>query len=204
MVKGAGKLFTAPSSRLGLVLLVPFGLVGIASLIVLLAMQSGLVGALAGIALVGLSSVVTTRLVGYAPDQPRLMAVPVAHTPGWLKLLNVGTEVWLELMGQTNTSSPLPEARPASASPLLASQRAIAMLQAVPGMTTAHARDFKRSEPFARLQDGTIVKRWKNPVGVEHVFLADDEDQMLYGGFVGWVHTPGLQQAVTQIKRELT
>ena len=198
MVKGIGKPFTAPSSKSWLVLLVPFGLVGIASLIVLLAIQSGLVGALAGIALVGLSSLVTTRLVGHHPELG-LMSATVAPIPGWLKVVNLGVELWLEMTGQTNNPPPL------TASPVAtASQRAIAMLEAVPGMKAAHPRDFKQSEPFARLQDGSAVRLWKNLVGVEHVFVADDEDRMLYGGFVGWVHTRGLQQVIAQIKRELT
>ncbi|MGV0028480.1 hypothetical protein [Phormidesmis priestleyi] len=84
------------------------------------------------------------------------------------------------------------------------SRTAIAILDAVEGMTPAHHRDFKNAQPSARLCDGTTIRTWKNTVGVDHVFLADYNDRMIYGGFVGWVHAAGLQQAIAQIKRELT
>jgi len=84
------------------------------------------------------------------------------------------------------------------------SRRAIAILDAVEGITLAHHRDFKNAHPVARLRDGTTIRTWKNAVGVDHVFLANYSDQIIYGGFVGWVHAQGLQQAITQIKRELT
>ena len=84
------------------------------------------------------------------------------------------------------------------------SRSAIAILEAVEGMTLAHHRDFKNAQPVARLRDGTTIRNWKNAVGVDHVFLADYNDRLIYGGFVGWVHAAGLDQAITQIKRELT
>ncbi|HEY9666382.1 MAG TPA: hypothetical protein V6C91_06230, partial [Coleofasciculaceae cyanobacterium] len=55
-------------------------------------------------------------------------------------------------------------------------KEAIAILESVPGMTRAHHRDFKSSNPIIRLRDGTAVRTWKNPVGVDHVFLADSND----------------------------
>jgi hypothetical protein len=81
---------------------------------------------------------------------------------------------------------------------------AIAILENVPGMTRAHHRDFKNSHPIMRLRDGTVVKTWKNPVGVDHVFLGDHNDKIIYGGFVGWIHSEGLQRALTRIRRDLT
>ncbi|MBF2007115.1 MAG: hypothetical protein IGS49_17010 [Chlorogloeopsis fritschii C42_A2020_084] len=83
-------------------------------------------------------------------------------------------------------------------------KEAIAILENVPGMTRAHHRDFKSSNPIIRLRDGTVVKTWKNLVGVDHVFLGDRNDRMIYGGFVGWIHSEGLQQALTRIRRDLT
>jgi hypothetical protein len=81
-------------------------------------------------------------------------------------------------------------------------QRAIHILHCVPGMTQAHDRDFKRANPIFNLKDGTVVKIWKNPVGVEHIFLANAQREMIFGGFVGWVHSGGLHQAIEQIYRE--
>lgn len=80
----------------------------------------------------------------------------------------------------------------------------IAILDSVPGMTPAHHRDFKSSRPIMRLQDGTVLRTWKNPVGVDHVFLADQDDRIIYGGYVGWVHSQGLNTAITRIRRNFT
>jgi hypothetical protein len=83
-------------------------------------------------------------------------------------------------------------------------QHAIMILNTVVGITPAHHRDFSRATSIARLRDGTTVRTWKNLAGVDHVFLANYNDQMVYGGFVGWIHSEGLHQAITRIKRELT
>ncbi len=80
----------------------------------------------------------------------------------------------------------------------------IAILDKVPGMTRAHHRDFKHSNPILRLRDGTSVRTWKNPVGVDHVFLGDRNDKMVYGGFVGWIHSDGLKSAIDRIRRDFT
>ncbi len=40
--------------------------------------------------------------------------------------------------------------------------------------------------------------------GVDHVFLADRDDRMIYGGYVGWIHSEGLNQALNHIRREFT
>lgn len=83
-------------------------------------------------------------------------------------------------------------------------QQAIAILDAVPGMTTAHHRDFVNAKMLFRLRDGSELRTWKNSVGVDHVFLADPQGIMVYGGFVGWIHSGGLHRAIALIKRELT
>jgi hypothetical protein len=83
-------------------------------------------------------------------------------------------------------------------------KEAIAILENVPGITPAHHRDFKSSNPIARLRDGTAVRTWKNLLGVDHVFLADRNDRMVYGGYVGWIHSEGLSQAIDRIRKDLT
>ncbi|MBN3869523.1 hypothetical protein [Nostoc sp. JL33] len=80
----------------------------------------------------------------------------------------------------------------------------IAILENVAGITPAHHRDFKSSNPIIRLRDGTVVRTWKNSVGVDHVFLGDRSDKMIYGGFVGWIHSEGLNQAIVRIRRDFT
>ncbi|MEM7556986.1 MAG: hypothetical protein AAF378_23430 [Cyanobacteria bacterium P01_A01_bin.84] len=78
----------------------------------------------------------------------------------------------------------------------------IAILERVSGMTCAHHRDFKSSNPVIRLRDGSTVRTWKNPLGVDHVFIADRNDNMVYGGFVGWIHSDGLNAAIYGIRRD--
>lgn len=83
-------------------------------------------------------------------------------------------------------------------------KQVIAILEKVPGITPAHHRDFKQSNPIMRLRDGTAVRTWKNPIGVDHVFLGDRDDKMVYGGYVGWIHSEGLKSALERIRREFT
>lgn len=78
----------------------------------------------------------------------------------------------------------------------------IEILEKVPGITPAHHRDFNSSQIVIRLQDGSTVRTWKNPLGVDHIFLADKDGIILYGGFVGWVHSKGLNQTINQIRRD--
>lgn len=183
-------------------LFVLLGLIGIAALVALLAMQAGFVGAIAGVALFGLSSFVTVCLVRRYPTQRKrtdIVAPTSASTPGWLKLLNVGVEVWMDTTEWMNSSSPGSGSLSSATS-----QRAIAILDLVPGMTAAHPRDFNRAIAVARLKDRSTLRTWKNPVGFDHVFLADPDNRMIYGGYVGWIHSSGFQKAIVQIKRELT
>jgi hypothetical protein len=81
---------------------------------------------------------------------------------------------------------------------------AIAILENVPGITRAHHRDFKSSNPIMRLRDGSVVRTWKNQLGVDHVFISDRHDRMIYGGFVGWIHSEALNQVLIRIRRDFT
>ena len=76
----------------------------------------------------------------------------------------------------------------------------IAQLQAVPGMTDAHERDFVRSQPWAELPHQLTLHTWVNPFGVHHVFLADHHGRCRFAGFVGWIHTAGLHGTLENIR----
>ncbi len=84
------------------------------------------------------------------------------------------------------------------------SEQVVEFLNRVSGMTQAHSRDFKRATPIFTLQDGSVVKAWKNPAGVDHVFIANKKGEMVFGGFFGWIHAEGLDQALKQIRAKLT
>jgi hypothetical protein len=84
------------------------------------------------------------------------------------------------------------------------SEQVVDILNSVPGMTQAHSRDFKRAMPRFTLRDGSVVKTWKNPVGVDHVFIADKNGNLLFGGFVGWIHSDGFHRAIVRIRSNFT
>ncbi len=79
-------------------------------------------------------------------------------------------------------------------------QKVVEILVNTPGMTQAHSRDFKRATPLFTLQDKTIVKIFINPAQVKHIFLADTNGKMIFGGYVGWIHAKGLDEAIEKIK----
>lgn len=75
----------------------------------------------------------------------------------------------------------------------------IRYLQAVPGMTDTHPRDFARSRPCLQFPNGLTVRTWKHPLGAELVFLANPSGQCLYSGFVGWPDRSHLHQALQRL-----
>ena len=77
----------------------------------------------------------------------------------------------------------------------------ISQLRSVPGMTDAHPKDFERSQPIATLKDGTVLRIWNNPLGVKHIFLENDRGECEFGGYVGWVHSDGLDQMIESMIR---
>ncbi len=103
----------------------------------------------------------------------------------------------IALMRKTETS-------PTGQEPIPPSQEAMAILDVVTGMTAAPRSDFSKSIPIMTLKDGAVVRTWKNLIGYDHVFLSDLEGNIIYGGFVGWIHCKDLQNAIAQIRRELT
>ncbi|WP_017305731.1 hypothetical protein [Spirulina subsalsa] len=83
-------------------------------------------------------------------------------------------------------------------------EKAIEILDNVPGMTPCRTSLFKHSYFKFSLQDGSQVRTWTNrAVGGDHVFLADPDGKMLYGGFV-WVHADELKDAINLIRSKLT
>jgi pimeloyl-ACP methyl ester carboxylesterase len=78
----------------------------------------------------------------------------------------------------------------------------IQRFQTVTGMMDAHPRDFQRSRVILTLPDGTTIRTWRNPLGIEHVFVASPSGQCLYSGFVRWQHTEGLRQTLQTIQQE--
>ncbi len=82
------------------------------------------------------------------------------------------------------------------------SQKVVEILVSVPGITTAHSRNFHRATPLFTLKDKTLVKIFINVARVKHVFLADRNNKMIFGGYVGWIHTKAMNKAIEKIKKE--
>lgn len=82
-------------------------------------------------------------------------------------------------------------------------EEVIAILHNVPGISKAHGRDLKRARPMFSLKDKTVVKFYQNLL-FEHIFLADSEEKLIYGGFVNPIQADGLKEAIIKIRREFT
>jgi pimeloyl-ACP methyl ester carboxylesterase len=78
--------------------------------------------------------------------------------------------------------------------------RLIRQLQAIPGMTDAHYRGFDKSELWAILPDGLVLRTWQSRLNIHHVFLANYAGDCLFAGFVGWPHTAALYHALWQLR----
>lgn len=74
----------------------------------------------------------------------------------------------------------------------------------VPGMTLTNTYDFNKAFPILKLKEGTVLKFYKNPLGVKHIFLANHLGEVIFAGFVGWIHSYGLDKAVKQICEEFS
>ncbi|QHG17537.1 hypothetical protein [Nostoc sp. ATCC 53789] len=82
-------------------------------------------------------------------------------------------------------------------------EKAVEILDAVPSISHCHDRDFKWSRPIFILKDGTLVKTCKNVIGLDHIFLADSNNKLIYGSFVDWRYSAELKTAIIRIKKEL-
>lgn len=188
------------------------GLTGAAAITTALAMLGGPAGMLGGIAVLGLTGLITESLASVGLENfltavycDRRQTEPhgkLLDELEGLMILNADIKRRLQLTITEGQGCTLADR--ATAHLGYESQQAIAWLNTVEGMTPAHHRDFVSAQPIARLRDGTTVRTWKNLLGIDHVFLADYNDQMIYGGYVGWMHAAGLSQAIARIQRELT
>jgi hypothetical protein len=92
-----------------------------------------------------------------------------------------------------------PEFAPAPATPV---DELVRRLRAVPGMTGAGVRDFRRSKVLMLFRDGLSIHTWKNPLGIDHIFIADSEEHCRYAGYVGWLHSEHLRRELAQMAHD--
>lgn len=74
-------------------------------------------------------------------------------------------------------------------------------LQAIPGMTDSHRRDFSQAQIAIALPNGATIRTYKSLFGIDCVFVASPTGECLYAGFVGWLHAPDLQHALEDIRQ---
>jgi hypothetical protein len=83
-------------------------------------------------------------------------------------------------------------------------ERVVEILNSVHGMSPTHSRDFIRATPMFTLCDGTVIKMYKNPLNLEHIFVLNDKGKMIFCGFVYWGDSENLHQSIAKIKKELS
>ena len=79
----------------------------------------------------------------------------------------------------------------------------INQFQRVQGMTDADKSDCPKSHPYLVFNNGVAVHTWKNPIGVDHVFVVDRTEKCVYGGYVGWIHSKQLRNTLQTMQLEL-
>lgn len=89
----------------------------------------------------------------------------------------------------------------AALSPPLTFHSVIQALRAVPGMTDSHPRHFAQAKIWATFPDGSSLRIWRSPFGVTDVFVASADQQCLYSGFVGWLHSADLEKALHHLQK---
>lgn len=81
-------------------------------------------------------------------------------------------------------------------------EKIVEILLDVPGMTVCNAKHFNEALPIFKLKEGTVVKLYRNLIGVEHVFIADNSGKMVFGGYVLWHYSESLKASIKKIRTE--
>jgi len=79
-------------------------------------------------------------------------------------------------------------------------EKVVKILRTVEGMTHADPRDISKAEYFDNLSDGSIILTWTNTFNVLYIFVASPKRDVLFSGFVGWVHTDRLHDSLKVIQ----
>jgi hypothetical protein len=83
-------------------------------------------------------------------------------------------------------------------------QKAIDILQKVPGITIDKLQLHINNEPISTLKfsDGSGKLLYiVNIANIHHVYIFNEMNLCLFAGYVGWLHTDGLKQAIEDIKK---
>ncbi|MEB3357623.1 MAG: hypothetical protein VKK04_12920 [Synechococcales bacterium] len=80
---------------------------------------------------------------------------------------------------------------------------AIAQLRQCPGITPDYnPENIKAAETQTVFKDGSgSVTLFVNPAQIHHVYVSDDREKVVFGAYVGWIHTKALKTKLAAISK---
>ena len=83
-------------------------------------------------------------------------------------------------------------------------EKAIKHLYEVPGITNiSHHLYLDKASVYVKFKDGSgNLRLFINTFKVPHVYIFDRKNVCLFGGYVGWIHSKELEEAISEIKKD--
>ncbi len=83
-------------------------------------------------------------------------------------------------------------------------EKAIKRLYEVPGITNiSHRWYLDKASVYVKFKDGSgNLRLFINTLKIYHVYIFDKKNVCHFGGYVGWIHHKGLEEAISEIKEE--
>lgn len=78
----------------------------------------------------------------------------------------------------------------------------IKILQSIKGMTDTNTANYQKAKPLLILAQGLRLSSWTNLLGLQHIYLINQQNQCLYAGFVGLLDRPYLQPKLIAISNK--
>jgi hypothetical protein len=83
-------------------------------------------------------------------------------------------------------------------------EKATKRLYEVPGITNiSHRLYLDKASVYVKFKDGSgSLRLFINTFKVPHVYVFDRKNVCHFGGYVGWIHNKGLEEAISEIQNE--
>lgn len=83
-------------------------------------------------------------------------------------------------------------------------EKAIKRIYEVPGITNiSHRLYLDKASVYVKFKDGSgTLRLFINTFKVSHVYIFDRKNVCHFSGYVGWIHNKGLEEAISEIKKE--